>query len=157
MFAEERSGLCAAAESGQSLAEFAVTLPVLLLVLTGITTFGIAINNYITLTEATSVGARQVAISRQQTTDPCSVVSTAVYAAAPNLKPSNFAFTYSFNGVTYSGASCNSASASTGAAGNLVQGKNAQVTVTYPCSIVAYKYTFTGPCTMYAQTTEVVQ
>ena len=44
--------------------EMALVLPVLLLVVTGILTFGLAFNNYLLLTEATSVGARTLAISR---------------------------------------------------------------------------------------------
>jgi Flp pilus assembly protein TadG len=143
-------------QNGQSLVEFALTLPVLLLVLTGITTFGLAMNNYLTLTEATSVGARQIAISRSQTLDPCSVASAAVYAAAPSFTQSKFTFTFTFDGVNYSGASCASSSTSTGAAGNLKQGMPATVSVTYPCSLVAYKYNF-GTCNLQAQTTEVVQ
>ena len=44
--------------------EMALVLPVLLLVITGILIFGLAFNNYLLLTEATSVGARTLAISR---------------------------------------------------------------------------------------------
>ena len=65
--------------------EMALVLPVLLLVLTGILTFGLAFNNYVILTEATSVGARALAISRGATTDPCATASSAVIAAAPLL------------------------------------------------------------------------
>jgi Flp pilus assembly protein TadG len=143
-------------DSGQSLVEFALTLPVLLLVFTGICTFGLAMNNYLTLTEATSVGARQVAVSRAQTLDPCAIASAAVYAAAPSMTQSKFTFTFTFNGVNYSGASCASTSMTTGAAGNLKQGTPAMVNITYPCNLVAYKYNF-GTCNLQAQTTEVVQ
>ncbi len=58
-------------ENGQAMVEMALALPVLLLVLTGILTFGLAFNNYVLLTEATSIGARTLAISRGATTDPC--------------------------------------------------------------------------------------
>jgi Flp pilus assembly protein TadG len=143
-------------EGGQSLIEFALTLPVVLLVITGIATFGVAMNNYLIMTQATSVGARQVAVSRLQTTDPCQVISSAVIAAAPTLNSAKLGFSYQLNSVPYTGTSCSSSSTSSGAAGNLVQGKPAQVTVTYPCSLVAYKYNF-GACTLTAQTTEVVQ
>ena len=144
-------------EVGQSLVEFALTLPVLLLVLTGIATFGIGMNNYLMLTEATSVGARAVAVSRQQTTDPCAVAATAVAASASGLKASSLGYSFNFNGSSYTTSSCNSSSTSTGAAGSLVQGKTAIVTVTYPCSLTAYQYTFGSACTLTATTTEVVQ
>ena len=57
-------------DRGQSLVEFAVCLPVLLLILTGIFTFGIALNNYLMMTNAVSIGARYLAISRGQTSYP---------------------------------------------------------------------------------------
>ncbi len=138
-------------ERGSSLIELALTLPVLLLVLTGIATFGLAMNNYLLLTEATSVGARQIAISRSQTLDPCAVASSAVIAAAPSLKSANLTFALTLNGTIYQGTSC------TGAAPNLKQGQPATVNVTYPCTLVAYKYNFGSTCNLQAQTTEVVQ
>lgn len=143
--------------AGSSLVEMAVSLPVLLLIVTGILTFGIAINNYITLTDATNVAARQLAISRGQTTDPCSLTASAVYAAAPILKQSNFTFSFVFNGTPYTGTSCSSASISAGAAGNLVQGGTALVTVTYPCSLKVYGASYVPGCTLQAQTAELVQ
>ena len=51
-------------EDGQSMVEFALLLPILLVVALGIMQFGIIYNNYITLTDATRVGARQAAVSR---------------------------------------------------------------------------------------------
>ncbi len=142
---------------GQSLVEFALALPVLLLVVTGITAFGIAFNNYIMLTEATSVGARQLTVSRGQTTDPCQTFSSAVYAAAPLLKQSNMTFTISLNGTTYSGTSC-SGSSTSGAPANMVLGTNAVVTVTYPFSLSLYgiKIVPAGSLLM-AKTTELMQ
>jgi Flp pilus assembly protein TadG len=51
-------------DDGQSMVEFALLLPILLVVALGIMQFGIIYNNYITLTDATRVGARQAAVSR---------------------------------------------------------------------------------------------
>ena len=118
--------------------EVALVLPILLLVLTGIFALGLAFNNYLILTEATNVGARALAISRGSTTDPCATTSSAVIAAAPLLVPANLTFTFGLNGTTYSGTSCSSGSTTTGAAANLVQGGNALVTVSYPCSLAVY-------------------
>jgi len=137
--------------------EMALALPVLLLVLTGILTFGVAFNNYVSLTEATSVGGRALAISRGATTDPCSLASSAVIAAAPLLTSANLTFSFSLNGTAYSGTSCSSASTTTGAAANLVQGSNAVITVTYPCSLVVYGNNYASGCTLQAQITELVQ
>ena len=144
-------------DHGQAAVELALCLPVLLLVVTGITAFGLVLVNDQVLNNATSVGAQQLAISRGQTTDPCATLVSAVEAAAPNLKPANLTFAFVLNGVSYSGTSCSSASTSTGAAGNLVQGKSAQVTVTYPCSLAVYKANYAPNCSLQAQATELVQ
>ena len=145
------------ADEGQSLVEFALTLPLLLLVVTGLMTFGIAMNNYLLLTDATNIGARSLAIARGNTTDPCTLVSNAVIAAAPLLKPSKMTFNYVLNGSNYSGTSCSSASTSTGAAGNLVQGSTATVTVVYPCNLKFFNFNNFTTCNMTAQTSELVQ
>ena len=138
-------------EDGQSLIEFALCLPVLLLIVFGITMFGIAFGNYLLLTDSTNVGARLLAVSRGQTTDPCSTVSSAIIAAAPNLLRTNLSFTYSLNGVAYSGTTC------TAGASNMIQGATARVTATYPCSLVSYKYNYSTSCTLSASTAELIQ
>ena len=51
-------------EDGQAIAEMALVLPILLMVILGIVQFGIAFNNYITLTDATRAGARKASVSR---------------------------------------------------------------------------------------------
>jgi Flp pilus assembly protein TadG len=150
--AEEGTG----GTAGSSLIEFALTLPVLLLVVFGITSFGMAMNNYIVLTQATGIGARAVAVSRQQTLNPCQVASTAVSNAASGLNTADLTFNYSFNGVAYTGTTCASSSQTSGAAGNLQQGKAAVISVSYPCKLSSYKYNF-GACSLTASTTEVVQ
>ena len=144
-------------ERGQSLVEFALTVPFLLLVVTGIAAFGVAFNNYMMLTEATSVGARQLTVSRGQTTDPCKTFSNAVYAAAPLLRPANLTFSISLNGIAYPGATCNSQSTTTGAAANMVLGTNAIVTVTYPVSVTVYGFKVVPASTLTAQLTELMQ
>jgi Flp pilus assembly protein TadG len=144
-------------ERGAALIEFAVTLPVLLLVVTATCTFGVAFNNFLIVTEGVSVGARLLAISRGQTTDPCALTATAIYNAAPSLTHSKFLFTFVLNGTTYNGASCSSSSTSTGAAANLVQGQSVQVTVSYPCTLGVYGANLAPSCSLKAQTTELVQ
>lgn len=44
--------------------EFAIIIPILLLVLLSILQFGIVFHNYVTLTDASRAGARQAAIGR---------------------------------------------------------------------------------------------
>jgi Flp pilus assembly protein TadG len=52
-------------QKGQSLTEFAIALPILILLLFSVIQFGIIFNNYVTLTDATRAGARKGAVSRQ--------------------------------------------------------------------------------------------
>ncbi len=140
-------------EDGQAILEFAVTLPILLLLVTGILTFGLALNNYVILNNATDTGARALAISRGQATDPCATAVSAIYAAAPILKQSSYAFTFTLNGTKYTGTSCNGS----GAQSNMVQGQPAQVTVTYPCSLAVFGVNYAPGCSLQAQTTELIQ
>jgi hypothetical protein len=70
--------------------EFALVLPLLALLLFGVIQFGIAFNNYITLTDAVRAGARKAAVSRHLQ-DPEGAVVTQVRAAAPDLRSPDLA------------------------------------------------------------------
>lgn len=144
-------------DAGSSLIEFALTLPPLLLIVTGIMAFGVATNNYIMLNNATAIGARQLAVSRGQITDPCSVASGAILAASPNMTSSKFTFSYVLNSTPYTGTSCSSTTTTSGAAGNLVTGQPITVTATYPCSLRTYNFNFAPTCNLQASVTELVQ
>jgi Flp pilus assembly protein TadG len=160
----ERSNQGRVTEHGQSAVEFALSLPLLLGLLLAITVFGVAFNNELTLTAATTAGAQQLSISRGDTSDPCSTASTADIAAASGLTTSNITFSIKFGtgnpptyGTAYSGTSC------TGAASDLVSGDSAQLTTTYPCNvsipIVLENLTGWSPpsCTLTAQSAELIQ
>jgi Flp pilus assembly protein TadG len=71
-------------EQGQTMTEFALVLPILVVLLFGIIQFGIAFNNYVTLTDAVRAGARKAAVSRNLS-DPAGACKAAVLAAADNL------------------------------------------------------------------------
>ena len=62
-------------EDGQALVEFALVLPVLLVLVTAILQFGLLFNNYITLTDAVRSGARSLALGRGLS-DPCDLAVT---------------------------------------------------------------------------------
>ena len=138
-------------EKGQSLLEFTFVVPMMLTVVFGVIVFGVALNNYLVLTDATAVGARTLAISRGQTTDPCAATVQSIEGAAPNMKAANFKFSFLLNGTAYSGTSCS------GAQTNLVENQTAQVTVTYPCSLKFFGFNPVPSCILTAQTTERVQ
>ncbi len=72
--------------------EFALVLPLLLLLIMGIIQFGILFNNYVTLTDAVRAGARQAAVSRTMT-DPVAVTESRVKKSAAGLKDTDIAIT----------------------------------------------------------------
>jgi len=114
-------------EDGQAAAEMALVLPVLAAILLAIAQFGIAFNNYITLTDATRAGARKAAVSRFVGDDGTSA-EAAVRAAASNLKQSG----------------PGSLSVDVNATNWKVPGSNVTVTATYPYSINILGWTIAG-------------
>ncbi len=81
-------------ERGQSLVEFALALPVLAMLLFAVIQFGIAFNNYVTLTDATRAGARKAAVGRRLS-NPQSTTITAVRNSATDLRQSDLSVTVS--------------------------------------------------------------
>jgi Flp pilus assembly protein TadG len=63
-------------EDGQAFVEFAIVLPILVLLVFGITQFGLAFRNYLAITDAARVGARAAAVKRAN--DPCGAATTAI-------------------------------------------------------------------------------
>jgi Flp pilus assembly protein TadG len=138
-----------AGEQGQSLIEFLAASTILLLIVTGVTSFGITLHNFLILTNAVNAGAQQLSFSRGETTDPCATAYSAITAAAPTLT-SGITLSFVINGSSYSGNSCTA-----GAAG-MSQGAAAQVTATYPCTLSIYSMTYSS-CSLRAQLTETIQ
>ncbi len=118
--------------SGQSLVEFTFIAPCLLILATGVVSFGLALRSFIVLTYGSNVAAQTVAMSRGITADPCATASSALSGAAPSLTASNITLTVTLNGTAYSGTSCTSATT------NMVQGSTAQITASYPCALAVY-------------------
>jgi Flp pilus assembly protein TadG len=81
-------------ERGQAVVEFAVILPVLLLILFSILQFGIVFNNYIQVTAAAREGARKAAVSRGLgTSGATNAAIAAAKGAAPGLDQSQLTVT----------------------------------------------------------------
>jgi len=140
---------------GQAAAEFALSLPLLLIILTATLIIGVALYNDLQLTFATAAGGQLLSISRGQTTDPCKTTSQAVYQAAPYLNPSNLKFTIVLGANT---VSANSAQPScSGSQQYLVQSQSAQVTATYPCNLKIFGFSPVGNCALTARTTVLIQ
>ena len=75
-------------ERGQTMTELALVLPILIVLVLAIAQFGLAFNNYVTLTDAARAGARVGAVSRNSSS-PASNCSAAVRSAAGGLTQSN--------------------------------------------------------------------
>jgi Flp pilus assembly protein TadG len=79
-------------ERGQTMVEFALVVPILCVVLFGILQFGALYNDYVTLTDATRVGARKAATARHEV-NPEAVAEAAARSSAQDLDPSELDFT----------------------------------------------------------------
>jgi Flp pilus assembly protein TadG len=73
-------------EKGQTMAEFALVLPVLVMLLLGVVQFGIVFNNYLAVTDAVRAGSRTASVARHLPPgDRESTVIEKVEGAAPDL------------------------------------------------------------------------
>jgi Flp pilus assembly protein TadG len=141
-----------ACNSGQTLVEFSLALPLLLMVLTGIFAIAISLNNYLELTHAVNNGGKLLSVSRGQPGDLCQTATQAIANAAPLLNSAQISYTIVLTpqggtGSSY-GSSCSSATLSTG--------ETATVTATYPCTLAIYSF-IAPSCTLKARATEFVQ
>jgi Flp pilus assembly protein TadG len=135
-------------DGGVAAIEFAFIAPVFLLMIIGMAQFSIALGNYLALSGAVHIGARQLAISRGDAT-PMTDTKTATVGAAGSLTQGNITINYAVNGVTCAtDASCGAA---------LVAGVPARIGATYPCSVVVMGINFAPNCSLSVATTERVQ
>ena len=118
------------------MAEFALVLPILAFLLFAIIQFGIAFNNYITLTDATRAGARKGAASTtRRDPNPKATCEAAVRTSANGLRTPPLT------------ADCQS---------NWQPGSDVVVTATYPYSISLFGL-FTKSGNLTSTTTERIE
>jgi len=132
--------------------EFALVVPVLLLVLLGIFKCGVVYNNYIQLTNAVDVGARQFAEERGQTA-PCTDAAAAADDVAAGLATSSLTLTMSQEGASPAYVY----PAETGSCPTLAAGDYSTVSGSYPCNLSLMGINFAPGCTLSASATEIVQ
>lgn len=135
---------------GQSFVEFTLVIPLLLLIMTGMLSFGFALHNYIVLANAVTAGAEILAVSRGQTSDPCATAYAAVNSAALGLTTANLTMRFTINGTLYTSSSCTSGTT------NMVQGASAEVQGIYPCTLGVFGMKF-STCNLMTQTVELIQ
>ncbi len=144
-------------ESGQAIVEFAIIVPLFMLVLFGIFKFGTAYNNYIQLSNATDAGARLFSIERGQGT-PCSDVVNEVDTSAVNLGTPTVTMTeggYSYGPTTSASGSCPWNTG--GTPGSLVSGQAATLKASIPCDLTLMGVNFAPGCTITVTATEQVE
>jgi Flp pilus assembly protein TadG len=138
-----------------------VEMAVIMLIMTGIFSFSMALYQKLQLAEAVSAAGRQLAIDRGAH-DPCLDVQNAIDNGAPGLNAStlNAHIVIKINGTATASGSCPGPGA-TGASTVVSAGDNAQITVTYPITVnVANIWgggSSFGRITLASQVSEVVQ
>ena len=135
-------------EDGQGLVEFALVLPVLLMIATGIMSFGIVFYRYITLTDAVRAGARTLSLGRGLT-DPCSpaVNETVNSAIDVNLQPSQVKII-----VNNNADSCNGNDGT-----DWIQGNQATVSASIPYSLNIFGVISIKSGTLTASATDAIE
>jgi Flp pilus assembly protein TadG len=141
-------------EQGQALAEFALVLPVLMLVTLGIIKGGLLYNNYLQLTDAVRSGAREFAVERGQAT-PCMDAAAIVNNAAGGLNVSSISMTMSeypdpAPPDTYTTQNPSNCPA-------LTSGSAVTLKATYPCDLSIMGVVVIPNCTLSASATEQVE
>jgi Flp pilus assembly protein TadG len=135
-----RAGARLGQEDGQALVEFAVILPVLMLLVTGIIQFGLMFNKYITLTDAVNSGAQTLALGRGLS-NPCdpAVSQTLQSGTVAGLTASQV--TVGFGSVSDKcGTGTYTYNTSGNTNGNEVQGDQATVTATQPFTLSLFGF-----------------
>jgi len=135
-------------EVGAALVELAVTMPILLALITGIFSFGLAFNHALTLTSAVGAGGQYLQLIRTSTTDPCADTFAAIGSAAPGLTAGNISLSFNLNGTTVTGNTC------PGDQSYLASGAPVTITATYPCSLSIVGSKFSSGCQLWAKVTE---
>jgi Flp pilus assembly protein TadG len=143
-------------EEGGPLVEMAVVLPLMMLLITGMCSFGLTLNSYLVLTNAVQTGAMDLALNAGSTTDPCNTAAAAVAAAAPTLTASKIIYTFNFNGTSAGPFTGTTASSCTSDAADLKVNTMFTVTAQYQASLFVYGL---APRSLYltASTAELAQ
>lgn len=136
--------------AGVAAVEFAILSPALLAMLLGMFSFGVAMRDYMILTNAATQVALTVALSRGTTLPYGTKIQPAITAATSTLTtPAAAAAT-----ITIDSVACNSDASCTT---NLVAGRSALVTATYPCTLSVMGINYKPGCTLTASTAQMIQ
>jgi Flp pilus assembly protein TadG len=149
------------ADEGGSLVEFALVAPMMMMLMTGMFSFGIGLNNYIILTNAVNAGARSMALARNQTTpalagtDPCKYATQVLSNSAPLINTSGLTFAISYSTTSTSTVTTTNYT-NTCAGLTMNPGDTVQMQATLPYSLAIYGWKATS-INLVGQTSEFVQ
>ncbi len=157
-FAALFRGLLSARSEGGALVEFALVVPMMLLLMTGMFSIGIALNNYTVLTNGVSTGARAFALARGQSgvTDPCAYATQITQQAASSLKSSSITYSMAWTTTNSAGATVTTNYTNTCSGIALNAGDTVQVQATYPVPMIMYGWA-PGTIHITGQSFEMVQ
>jgi hypothetical protein len=144
-------------QEGQAAIEFALVLPVLLLLIVGILKFGVLYNHYITLTDSVRVGARSLSLGRGLP-DPCTpaLTQTKNNALSLNLTDSQITL-YVENVANQQPSVCSTLVPMKDDPPTMAQGNQVTVKATYPCDLVIMGINLYPGCTLKASATEAIE
>lgn len=137
---------------GGALVEMAVTLPLIMLIMTGIFSFSMALYQKLQLAEAVSNAGRYLATARG-VDDPCARTINAVYDASPGLSHDSKVMTIT---LTQDGTNLPATCPTTATSETLTQGHNVSILVTYNTNLAVYGSGFSA-LNLQSQIAEVVQ
>jgi Flp pilus assembly protein TadG len=138
-------------DEGQSLVEFAVVVPIMLLLISALMVLAFTMYTMISLQTAANVGVQVLALSQNVPgiADPCDAATTAIDQAT-QLNSNSIGITFLNGGpsgtVISSGSSCEA----------ITKGTQLTVTLTYPCSY-ALIYNFKKSCALSISESEPAQ
>lgn len=154
---------------GGSLVEFALILPMMMILITGMFSIGIALNSFISLTNGVNAGARAFAMSRLVTvktagggtttiTDPCAYAVQAAQSTSPGVASGSVTFQITWTTTNSSGTSVSTSYSNTcpGLGSSISAGDNVQMKASYPFTLILYGWR-PGSLAIQAQTAELIQ
>jgi Flp pilus assembly protein TadG len=137
-------------DTGAAAVEFALVLPVLLVIIFGITAFGITFNNYIQLSNGVRAVARTFQAGRGSST-PMTSATAAFSSSAPMLTGTTFTF-------KVNGAVCATDAACAALLTSSAVGQPASVTASSTaCNLTIMGVNYAPNCTLTFTTTEIVE
>jgi Flp pilus assembly protein TadG len=140
---------------GGAIVEIAVTLPLVMLIMTGIFSFSMALYQKVQLAEAVSNAGHYLAVARGDH-DPCASAINAVNSGAPGLTGNPIVVTLTLNGTALPTSCPGTAATDPSPTFASAQGESVTVGATYATNLAVYQNQY-STITLASQITEIVQ